>query len=180
VTHHHLVREVCGKSFHHHRKGCGKSLHHHRKAQHQHQNYPIRESLAVSEKRRGGTAYNYDVVVCFQADKTISLISYFCCKSLQGGRNFSPEEVEYLLAMSGGTSFREVPTGAVQDLHVPDFGAAYPNQTFTGWIPEDSPLANDASLSALQGKRVRVTGTISLYRGKPEIKIISKSQIEEE
>jgi hypothetical protein len=89
-------------------------------------NYPIRESLAVSQKRRGGTAYNYDVVVCFQADKTISLMSYFCCKSLQGGRNFSPEEVEYLLAMSGGTPFREVPTGAVQDLHVPELRSSIP------------------------------------------------------
>jgi DNA/RNA endonuclease YhcR with UshA esterase domain len=60
-----------------------------------------------------------------------------------------------------------------------NFGAAYPNQTFTGWIPKDSPLAADASLSALEGKRVRITGTISLYRGKPEIKIMSKSQIKE-
>ena len=61
-----------------------------------------------------------------------------------------------------------------------NFGAAYPNQTFTGWIPKDSPLAADQSLSALEGKRVRITGTISLYRGKPEIRIMSKSQIEGE
>ena len=61
-----------------------------------------------------------------------------------------------------------------------NFGAEYPNQTFTGWIPKDSLLAGDESLSALEGKTVRITGTISLYRGKPEIKIISKSQIEEE
>ena len=58
-----------------------------------------------------------------------------------------------------------------------NFGAAYPNQTFTGWIPKDSPLAADASLSALEGKKVRITGTISLYRGKPEIKIMSKDQM---
>ena len=61
-----------------------------------------------------------------------------------------------------------------------NFGAAYPNQTFTGWIPKDSPLAADGSLSALEGKRVRITGTIDLYKGKPEIKIKSKSQIEED
>ena len=61
-----------------------------------------------------------------------------------------------------------------------NFGAVYPNQTFTGWIPKDSPLASDASLPALEGKRVRITGTIDLYKGKPEIKIMSKSQIEEE
>ena len=58
-----------------------------------------------------------------------------------------------------------------------NFGAAYPNQTFTGWIPKDSPLAGDESLSALEGKRVRVTGTIDLYKGKPEIKIMSKDQL---
>jgi hypothetical protein len=34
-----------------------------------------------------------------------------------------------------------------------NFGAAYPNQTFTGWIPKDSPLAGDSSLSALEGKK---------------------------
>lgn len=58
-----------------------------------------------------------------------------------------------------------------------NFGAAYPNQIFTGWIPKDSTLASDASLSALEGKKVRITGTISLYRGKPEIKIMSKDQL---
>src|SRR5258707_10565888 len=58
-----------------------------------------------------------------------------------------------------------------------NFGAEYPNQTFTGWIPKDSPLAADESLSALEGKTVRITGTISLYRGKPEIKIMSKEQL---
>jgi hypothetical protein len=60
-----------------------------------------------------------------------------------------------------------------------NFGAAYPNQTFTGWVPKDSPLASDPSLSALEGRKVRISGTISLYKGKPEIKIMSKSQIEE-
>jgi DNA/RNA endonuclease YhcR with UshA esterase domain len=61
-----------------------------------------------------------------------------------------------------------------------NFGGEYPNQTFTGWIPKDSPLAADASLSVLEGKKVRITGTIDLYKGKPEIKLMSKSQIEEE
>jgi hypothetical protein len=60
-----------------------------------------------------------------------------------------------------------------------NFGAAYPNQTFTGWIPKDSPVSSETSLSALEGKKVRITGTIDLYKGKPEIKIMSKSQIEE-
>jgi hypothetical protein len=58
-----------------------------------------------------------------------------------------------------------------------NFGAAYPNQTFTGWIPKDSPLAGEASLSGLEGRSVRITGTIELYKGKPEIKIMSKGQL---
>jgi DNA/RNA endonuclease YhcR with UshA esterase domain len=58
-----------------------------------------------------------------------------------------------------------------------NFGAAYPNQTFTGWIPKNSPVAADASLFALEGKRVRITGTITRYKGKPEIKIMSKEQL---
>jgi DNA/RNA endonuclease YhcR with UshA esterase domain len=57
-----------------------------------------------------------------------------------------------------------------------NFGAAYPNQTFTGWIPAGTPLASDPWLQQLQGKTVKITGVIELYRGKPEIKITSKDQ----
>lgn len=58
-----------------------------------------------------------------------------------------------------------------------NFGAAYPNQTFTGWIPKDSALAGDSSLSSLEGETVKVIGKIALYHGKPEIKIMSKDQL---
>jgi hypothetical protein len=58
-----------------------------------------------------------------------------------------------------------------------NFGDKYPNQTFTGWIPAGTPLASDPSLQELQGKTVKITGTINLYHGKPEIKITSKDQI---
>jgi DNA/RNA endonuclease YhcR with UshA esterase domain len=57
------------------------------------------------------------------------------------------------------------------------FGARYPHQTFTGWIPKDSPVAKDTTLSSLKGKRVRITGMIELHMGKPEIRINSKEQI---
>jgi hypothetical protein len=33
-----------------------------------------------------------------------------------------------------------------------NFGAPYPNQTFTGWIPAGTPLATDASIPTLQGE----------------------------
>jgi DNA/RNA endonuclease YhcR with UshA esterase domain len=52
-----------------------------------------------------------------------------------------------------------------------NFGGAYPNQTFTGWIPKDSALVDVSTLADLEGKKVRITGTIEIYKGKPEIKI---------
>lgn len=58
-----------------------------------------------------------------------------------------------------------------------NFGDRYPNQTFTGWIPKESELASGSGLAGLEGKKVKITGTIELYKGKPEIKIMSKSQI---
>jgi DNA/RNA endonuclease YhcR with UshA esterase domain len=50
-------------------------------------------------------------------------------------------------------------------------------ERFTGWIPKDSALAGDPSLSSLEGKTVKVTGKIDLYHGKPEIKIVSGDQL---
>ena len=61
-----------------------------------------------------------------------------------------------------------------------NFGGAYPNQTFTGWIPAGTPLAADASIPILQGKKIKITGRVELYHGKPEIRVLSKSQITEE
>ena len=58
-----------------------------------------------------------------------------------------------------------------------NFGGTYPNQTFTGWIPAGTPMASDESLRTLQGKNIKITGRIEIYRGKPEIKIMSKDQI---
>jgi DNA/RNA endonuclease YhcR with UshA esterase domain len=61
-----------------------------------------------------------------------------------------------------------------------NFGGVYPNQTFTGWIPTGTPLATDDSIPTLKGKKMKITGRIELYRGKPEIRVLSKSQIAEE
>jgi DNA/RNA endonuclease YhcR with UshA esterase domain len=61
-----------------------------------------------------------------------------------------------------------------------NFGAPYPAQSFTGWIPAGTPLASDPSLQSFQGKKVKITGTIQLYRGKPEIKVLSRDQITQE
>lgn len=59
-----------------------------------------------------------------------------------------------------------------------DFGGDYPHQTFTGYVAAGSGLAGGgSSLAGLEGKRIKITGTIDLYKGKPEIKITSKDQL---
>jgi hypothetical protein len=60
-----------------------------------------------------------------------------------------------------------------------NFGAKYPKQTFTGYIPGGSELSGDRWTITLQGKVIGITGTVELYQGKPEIKVSSRSQIHE-
>src|SRR6266478_7846681 len=54
-----------------------------------------------------------------------------------------------------------------------NFGGEYPNQTFAGYIAAGSKIAPDRQIATLQGKIISITGTIELYRGKPEIKVMS-------
>jgi hypothetical protein len=61
-----------------------------------------------------------------------------------------------------------------------NFGDKYPNQTFTGWIPAGNPLAQDPWITSLEGKTIKIQGVVELYRGKPEIRILSRNQISEE
>ena len=58
-----------------------------------------------------------------------------------------------------------------------NFGRDYPNQTFAGFIAAGSKIATDKRIATLQGKLVSITGKIELYQGKPEIKVMSKDQI---
>jgi DNA/RNA endonuclease YhcR with UshA esterase domain len=58
-----------------------------------------------------------------------------------------------------------------------NFGGDYPNVTFVVWIPQDAPEAADPNLANLEGKKVKIVGTIQLYQGKPEIKVSTKEQI---
>lgn len=61
-----------------------------------------------------------------------------------------------------------------------NIGATYPNQTFTGWIPPASPVSKSPMLSDIEGKKVKITGRIEMYKGKPEIRINAASQFEVE
>ena len=58
-----------------------------------------------------------------------------------------------------------------------DFGGSYPDVTFVVWIPDDAPEAADPGLADLEGKKVKISGTVRLYKGKPEIKVSTKEQI---
>ena len=57
-----------------------------------------------------------------------------------------------------------------------DFGDTYPNQDFSAviWAPD---AAQFKSVSNYNGKRVAVTGKITLYRGKPEMVLTSADQL---
>lgn len=58
-----------------------------------------------------------------------------------------------------------------------DFGAAYPNQVFTAMI---APTARKSfpNVERLTGKTVIVKGKVTLYKGKPEIRLTQSSQLE--
>ena len=57
-----------------------------------------------------------------------------------------------------------------------DFGAAYPNQSFTAYIDEKN--ANKfPDVDKLMSHKAKVTGKIVLYRGKPEIVVEEASQL---
>src|SRR5215471_13926256 len=59
------------------------------------------------------------------------------------------------------------------------FGAVYPNQTFTGYIPAGWTFSGGAWTLKLQGQTISVIGTVEMYKGKPEIKILSMEQIKQ-
>jgi DNA/RNA endonuclease YhcR with UshA esterase domain len=61
-----------------------------------------------------------------------------------------------------------------------NIGAAYPNQTFTGWIPTASPVSKSPLVSGIETKHVKITGRIEMYRGKPEIRINAATQLDVE
>ena len=102
--------------------------------------------------------------------KVLQVKKHGACKPREAAKSISPTVEGVVTAV---TTSRKGNTFI-------NFGGVYPNQTFTGWVPAGTPLASDASLQLLQGKKVKITGRIELYRGKPEIRVLSKSQITEE
>ena len=51
-----------------------------------------------------------------------------------------------------------------------DFGPMYPNQVFTAFIPPAN-AKSFPNIERLMGKTVLVNGKITLYKGRPEIKV---------
>jgi len=73
--------------------------------------------------------------------------------------------------------------GTVASVHVTrsgttflNFGAAYPKQTFTAVI-FSSAASRFPNPQQWEGKRVRVTGKVRLYRDRPEIVLEASSQL---
>ena len=59
-----------------------------------------------------------------------------------------------------------------------NFGAPYPNQTFSCIIWKDDLVNFDYKPSAyLRGKQVCVTGIIKMYKGKPEMELHAQDQV---
>jgi hypothetical protein len=50
-----------------------------------------------------------------------------------------------------------------------NIGAAYPNQTFTGWIPPASPVSKSLILPGIEGKHVKITGRIENKEAKDRV-----------
>jgi DNA/RNA endonuclease YhcR with UshA esterase domain len=57
-----------------------------------------------------------------------------------------------------------------------DMGGRYPANAFTVFVPIKSGISA-AELQQFEGKVISVTGTIALYRGRPEIVLTSLNQI---
>jgi len=71
--------------------------------------------------------------------------------------------VKNVFTTGGGTTFL-------------DFGASYPDETFTGVIFDDY-AGEVGDVSGLTGRKVDIFGKITLYRGKPQIILKSRTQI---
>jgi hypothetical protein len=59
-----------------------------------------------------------------------------------------------------------------------NFGRPYPNQVFTALIWGSDRSKFDEPENTLQGKRVCVTGTIRLYRERPEVILSNPDQLQ--
>jgi DNA/RNA endonuclease YhcR with UshA esterase domain len=69
-------------------------------------------------------------------------------------------------------------TGKAQPTYI-NFGAAYPDQTFTAVIfGKDLPKFNYSPKQRFTEETVYVTGKVILYKGKPEIIVTDPAQLE--
>ena len=73
--------------------------------------------------------------------------------------------------------------GVVSEVHVSpkatfiDLNGRYPNEEFTGVIWSEDTGAF-SGVGGYEGKTVDITGTVQMYRGRPEIILRSQSQIQ--
>jgi hypothetical protein len=62
--------------------------------------------------------------------------------------------------------------------HFPKNRFCLPKQMFTGWILPASPINKSPHLTDIEGKHVKITARIEMYKGMPEIRINATEQIE--
>ena len=104
----------------------------------------------------------------------LAAIIAFCGTAVAG--TIFPEEAKDYIGQSVTVS------GHVDEFHAArratflDMGGHYPHEIFTVVsFPRDGITASD--LAKFEGKTISVSGTVTLYRGKPEIIVTSLKQI---
>jgi DNA/RNA endonuclease YhcR with UshA esterase domain len=108
---------------------------------------------------------------------TLSALTCAALVAAQAPPNYTPQEAAKHVGETATV------TGKVDGFHQSgkgniflNMGGKYPNQTFTAFIPSAS-AAQFSQPQQYEGQTVSVSGKITLYQGKPEIKVTSPSQI---
>ena len=105
---------------------------------------------------------------------------FFCGITARGEKPIVIKDSEAILMSAKSVEVRgrvvSVTTSPLGTAFI-NFGGEYPNQTFAGFIAAGSKVASKKRLSMIHGKTISITGTIELYKGKPEIKVVSADQI---
>jgi hypothetical protein len=107
----------------------------------------------------------------------VGLVAVANCVSAQDNKTYSASEAtkhvgETATVTDKVTTVFESKAGNV----FLNFGAGYPNQLFTAFIPKDS-AEQFPNAKELDGQTVSIRGKIVLYKGKPEIVLDHPSQL---
>jgi hypothetical protein len=113
--------------------------------------------------------------------KTISMFLFAFAVLCTSALAFTPEEALKHEGERGSVEGLIVKIGSSPKGNLfLNMGAPFPNHTFSGVIPKSSvEKFGKEFIMSLEGKRLRITGDITIYKDKPEILVTDKSQITE-